>query len=231
MRFRSKKKSSTALSVVNTSSGKNEPVQYTVDWTAFLESAIEEAVRNFVPNMRLQRIVAVLKSILSKISIEEQARINFNSANPEHKAVLEQAFALALNTVSDAKHKAAAQIIIYAMKDTRDNCVNYIRFLHLLNQLDDIDLIILRYRVYTKYYPSKALAYFEKRSDKLLAPGEDESNSRKAIYNHRLVMLRNLGFFTTKKYYGNPNKPEGQDTLKVEPIAKYFVFAIGDDFE
>jgi hypothetical protein len=163
----------------------------------FVGGIISELIGNIIPNQRVDRIAKFVESLAEKTKDMDQDRIRLQFSNPGFVDLTEDAFFQAARGLTDDRIQYIASLIKNSLTKEEIEYVEGKKFLWLLGELNDIEVIILR--SYLQHYQLDQ-AFWEKHADVLQPEGATLNSSEeevakstiRASYREQLVRLNLL---------------------------------------
>lgn len=185
-------------------------------------SIISEIVRNVIPNQRIDRIINFLRKLENRLgSLEEVAKINFKKQE-EYITLLENGMFYAYRASSDKRLEYIASVVKNGLTQDQIEISRYVYLLNLLSELNDEEIIWLRYYLFPtlggdqefrerhKDILSSTRSYIEASEEELnksaIQDSYKEHLERLGLVDIRIKMDRKTNIPIYDKFSG---KPEG----------------------
>jgi len=110
----------------------------------FVGSLLSEVASSIIPNQRFDRVVAFAKKLEDKLEKLNKDFIHSQLADEAFVDVLEEGVMQAAKSVSDERREYIASIIANGLSEKEVEFSETRRFLKLLSELNDVEVIILR---------------------------------------------------------------------------------------
>ena len=165
----------------------------------FVGQLAGELIGNTIPNQRVDRIVEFVKELESRIAAVESCVDIDRSSDPEFADVMETAFFGAARALSEDRIRNLANLVATGIKADVLNYAETKHMLRLLEQLNDIEVILLRGMLPMDRGDYKLDAEFQKRHSTIICdPAIDRSSTNEeadqaAIRESYLRHLVSLG--------------------------------------
>lgn len=174
----------------------------------YLGPIISEMVDNLIPNQRIDRIASLLKKLEAKIDPKEKAKVEAKILKEKSVDLMEDGFLQAARALSEERIEYIASLLKNGLTDEDLEEIAYKRLLSLLDELDDLEVLILK-----SYFGNiKQQQEFQVKHQKVLrAPivthgSSQEKVDKQAIYEAHKMNLTRLGLL--KPYFKIPQRGE-----------------------
>ena len=109
-----------------------------------LGPAIAEIIGALIPNQRIDRIAALLKTLESKIAPEEKEKVETKMLEEKSIDLMEDGFLQAARALSEERIEHIASLLKSSLTDEDLEHIAYKRLLSLLGELNDLEVLILQ---------------------------------------------------------------------------------------
>lgn len=156
---------------------------------------IAEAVGTFIPNQKIDRLGAFMEALDAKLAQLERTVVEAAFRDPEFLDLLEDGFLQAARALSQERRDHIASLLKNSLTADGVRSLERKRLLSLLGELNDLEILILRYHASRTEADRTA---FEKKHPVVKKP-LPTSNSpaiehqREALYESYLLQLTRLG--------------------------------------
>jgi len=163
----------------------------------FVGPLAAEIIGAVIPNQRIDRIESFLKILESKIDEKEKVKIKERIFTPESIDLIEDCFIQASRALSEERNEYIASLLKNGLTDEDLKYIEYKRLLFILEELNDIEVIILK-----SYVISSKSEYYELHKNILTEPLATEASAQDVvdkltIYRTHREHLTNLGLLKT----------------------------------
>lgn len=200
---------------------------------------IGEIIGNIIPNQRIDRIAKFCTELDKEIKELPIEIIKSLQKNEEFVDFLEESFLQASRAFSEERRTYILKIVINGIKDENLEIIQSKHLLKILNELNDIEIIWLRY--HHNYYDSRDKEFEEQHKNILekvyaYVKCDDETLIKAAIQDSYLEHLERLELLNTKikidKQSNQPryNKATGQPETshtRITTLGKLLLKQIG----
>ena len=168
---------------------------------------VAEMIDDLIPNQRIDRIAALLKTLESKIDPEEKAKVEARMLEEKSVDLMEDGFLQAARVLSEERIDHIASLLKNSLTDEDLERSAYKRLLFLLGEVNDIEVIILKsYSI----YGVEQQEFWEKHEevligDVLTSPASQLEVDENAIYKTYRANLARLGLLEIKSEQPNQN--------------------------
>jgi hypothetical protein len=169
----------------------------------FVGPMVAEVVGEIIPNQRIDRLEALLLALEDKLEGMDQPALQDRFTRPEQVDLLEDAFIQASRAMSDERKQYLAALLKNSLSEEDLRHLEYKRLLSLLGQLNDAQVIILKYYALTRMRTEGHREFFEAHKDLIvqqpLAFGSsDSAHDRNAILESFRWQLLEAGLLQPK---------------------------------
>lgn len=173
-----------------------------------LGPAIAEIIGNLIPNQRIDRIAALLKTLESKINPEEKEKIEAKMLEEKSIDLMEDGFLQAARALSEERIDYIASLLKNSLTDEDLEQNAYKRLLFLLDEINDVEVIILKSY---SMYGAEHQEFWENHKEVLDEPvaylgSSQEEIDEHAIYETYIANLLRLDLI--KKIFAKPRRGE-----------------------
>ena len=173
-----------------------------------LGPAIAEIIGSLIPNQRIDRIAALLKSMESKFDPQEKEKIEAKMLEEKSVDLMEDGFLQAARALSEERIDYIASLLKNSLTDEELEEIAYKKLLSILGELNDIEVLILKSY---SLYGEKQQEFREKHKDILFKPrtylgSSQEEIDKNAIYETYKAKLTYLGLLRIR--FKKPNRGE-----------------------
>lgn len=160
-----------------------------------------ELISYKIPSQRLKRIEDLLKKLEQKVQNFEKTEIDNAFNKIEFIDLYEEAIYQASRAISEERRDQIASIIKNSISDNTEKIIQYKHILSLLNQLNDVEIIILR--AYDYNYLGENSDFWKKHKNILepeIATNKSDQNELDKYFIHESYKehLDRLGLFSKK---------------------------------
>lgn len=182
-----------------------------------------EVIGTIIPNQRIERIESFLHILDEKVKFLDAAKLKDNFTKTESVDLLEDGFYQAARALSDERRHYIASLITNSLTDEQLKHIEYKKLLSILNQLNDIEVLILK--SYSLYGLPGHDEFWDKHEEVLMPPSATFGSSREELdkhaifqtYENHLVELGLLKFNFKKPARGElPEFDEKTGTIKAQ---------------
>lgn len=159
----------------------------------FVGPLASEIIGSIIPNQRIDRIEALLKSLEIKITASaegDKEKIQQRITQSESVDLVEDGFIQASRALSEQRIEYIASILKNSLTDEDLEHIEYKRLLSLLSQLNDLEVLILKSQT---FYPGQAgyEAFWAAHEDALTPPAALLNSSPQEIDKYTLFQTHN----------------------------------------
>jgi hypothetical protein len=148
----------------------------------FAGPILAEVVNDFIPGQRTDRLVEFVKELDARLTEVTQERFAANARTPEGADLMEDGLWMAARALTEERRKAIANLLIKSLAAEELRYGESKKLLQLLNELQDPEIIMLRY-----FY--------------LLSAGDDSAND---FYNlHEAILEPDTSSMESSEQEGN----------------------------
>jgi hypothetical protein len=170
-----------------------------------------EIVGTVIPNQRIDRLEAFLCKLEEKVEAVDQNVVAENFSRPEQVDLLEDAFLQASRAMSESRKEYLASLIQNSLQEKELRHLEYKRLLAILGQLNDAQIIQLKYYSLARVRGEGFADFQEKHSDLIRTPqvhlrSDPDSFDRKAMFDAYRAQLVELGLL--KPRFKKPKRGE-----------------------
>jgi len=172
---------------------------------------LAEVVGNLIPNQRIDRISKFIRSLDERVAGLEKRPLYSIFNDPYFIDLLEDGFWSAARALSEERIDYIATVVANGISENREKTLEAKRFIQLLAELNDIEVIILRSYL---MHPQEDQEFHDKHEDILTPPaahlGSTEGEVGKSqIYNSYKENLAKLNLL--KRRFKRPKRGELPD--------------------
>ncbi len=121
---------------------------------------LAEVIGNIIPNQRIDRIANLVGILTEKVKDIEEDIIKQKMQLSEYVDLFEDCCWAVSRALTVERKEHIANVFVNGLKDEEVNLSNHKRILNILNQLDDIDLIFIKYYILSTWMHNEAREYF-----------------------------------------------------------------------
>jgi hypothetical protein len=193
-------------------------------------SILGEVVSTLVPNQRVDRIVQYIRALESKLSLIPVDRMNELMRNEQVIDLLDNGFYHAARASSDERREYVATVIFNGINEEQIQYSESKSILQLLEELNDIELIWLRY--YLDNLDPNIKEFKERHSVVLtkviLTSGADEeAHVKAAMQTYHIEHLERLNLLKPKYSIDRKTKQQVLDSNGNPKVTTYSVTPLG----
>ncbi|MDY0191347.1 MAG: hypothetical protein RBR22_11500 [Desulfuromonas sp.] len=191
----------------------------------FVGPIAAEIVGAIIPNQRMDRIEVFLHKLEEKLEAIDQNQTRENFSRPEQIDLLEDAFLQASRAMSDDRKEYLASLVKNSLQEVELRHLEYKRLLSILGQLNDVQIIILKYYSLERLQ-GEAFHEFQDKHNHLIRPplvhmgSSPEEFDRKAIFDDYRSQLIELSLlqrrFKKPKRGASPEFDEKTGMIKTQ---------------
>jgi hypothetical protein len=168
-----------------------------------LGSVFSEVIGNFIPNHRMNRIESILHILAVRIQGLSEERIQQRFRDPRFVDLFEDGMYQAVRALSDERLHYIAALLKNSLSDEEVNHLQDKHLLQLLGELNDAEVIVLKFQSFRIQRSAEATAFREQHASVLESypvvtgtpqPVIDKSTIHRSFNQH----LMQLGLFTGK---------------------------------
>ncbi|BBT80846.1 hypothetical protein WP8S18E11_25120 [Aeromonas veronii] len=163
----------------------------------FVGPLAAEIIGAIIPNQRIDRIESLLRHLESKITEEDKLKVQAKISMPESVDLLEDGFLQAARALSEERKDYIASLLKNNLTKEHLEYIEHKRLLYILGQLNDLEIIILKY--YTLHQSSPEFEEFFTLHQEILQPQDvyigssQEALDKTLIYQTHRSHLASLG--------------------------------------
>ncbi|MGB3680934.1 MAG: hypothetical protein WA990_00450 [Rubrobacteraceae bacterium] len=170
---------------------------------------VAELLRSVIPNQRHDRIADFLRILDDKLSSLEDDFLKEKMRTEEFIDLFEDGAYQAARALTNERKERIAALLKNSLTDEDLTHVQQKTLLSLLGELNDVELLLLKFEVLSTTDPMAAQEFFEKHEDALRTPlvfsgSPEEDADRHALHETYRNKLRRLGLL--RATYKKPKK-------------------------
>ena len=192
--------------------------------------SIAEIIGSVIPSQRIDRIASLLKALEAKIDPEVKAKVEAKMLEEKSIDLLEDGFLQAARALSEERIDYIASLLKNSLTDEELEHIRYKRLLSLLNELNDLEVLIL------KSYSGdiEQQTEFRRKHHSILDPvvvnlgSSQEQVDKHAIYEAHKTNLSRLDLI--KKRFAKPRRgelPEFDEKTGMIKASGYDITSLG----
>jgi hypothetical protein len=168
-----------------------------------LAPILSEFFGYIVPKQRSDRLAAFSRQMEERLDEESRDRLAERLRTPEGADIMEDALLMAARTLTDERRQAIANLLVTSLTAEELRYQESKKLLQLLNELQDPEIIMLRY-FYLLTQGDPEMDAFQDLHETILQPGSDEvgqpeeESARGALYEARKATISRLGLTTPR---------------------------------
>jgi hypothetical protein len=150
----------------------------------YIGPMVAEVIGNIIPNQRIDRIESFLQILDEKVKDIEGGRLKQKFNNPEIIDIFEDGLFQVVKALSKERKEYIASLIKNSISDMQAEHIQHKKLLSILNELNDIEIIILRSHLFHFHEDQE----FFKKHEAILTPqsahlgSSQEEIDKSAIY-------------------------------------------------
>lgn len=158
-------------------------------------ASVAEVIGYVIPNQRIDRIAAFLKTLEGKIVPEEKAKVEAKMLEEKSIDLMEDGFLQAARALSGDRIAYIASLLKNSLTDENLEQSAYKRLLFLLGEINDVEVIILKFHSMSS---GKQQEFWKKHREVVTGPAvhlgsSQEEVDKHAIYETYTMSLAHLG--------------------------------------
>lgn len=146
---------------------------------------LSELVTNVIPNQRIDRVTHYLKTLSEKLSKLHEVTVRQQLTNPGFSGLIEESLQEAIRSVSEERRVQIASLVANGLDASRINLIGSQHLLGLLGELNDIEVLWLRFYVVETYEGDEE--FRQKHRDLLRRPRPTYESPQSEIDEEALV--------------------------------------------
>lgn len=156
-----------------------------------VNTIVAESIAYFIPNQRADRMKVFLLKLSDKLKYIEKDVLELKFKMEEYIDLFEDCLWASTRALTDERKEHIANVFKNGLKDDKTKIFNHKKLLQLLNQLDDLDILII------KYYScklNKNVSGMNKYKELIYSTNDIRSKNTREILIYRTKNIDSMGF-------------------------------------